>query len=179
MATTEPSSFESIRPALVHSDDQETGKKNAVQKGVSKYTTSDRPESYQTCNSFSAWLDEAVYLLIAIAALVAVVVTLAKSHDRQQPEWPNVSVLNLSAVIALLATLLRMMIDEILAAGTYWRPLLTRSLHIDSKGIVKVIGQLRWHWFAQARPLHHIDAFSEATLGGWGALKFLFRIRKV
>lgn len=65
------------------------------------------------------WLSEAGCLVVAIAALTATVVVLAKFDKQEQPHWPYADLLNLSALVAILATLLTSMITLILEAGKY------------------------------------------------------------
>lgn len=63
------------------------------------------------------WLPEVASLAVAVAALIAVAITLVKYHNQEQPNWPEAGMLNLSALVALLATLLRMMITQVVEAG--------------------------------------------------------------
>lgn len=65
------------------------------------------------------WLSEAGCLAVAIAALIATIVVLAKFDSQEQPHWPYANMLNLSALIAILATLLRSMVTLILEACEY------------------------------------------------------------
>lgn len=43
--------------------------------------------------------------------------------------------------------------------------------------IVECLGQLKWHWFLNARPLHDLLVFDRAGRGMMGALAFLLRMR--
>lgn len=45
--------------------------------------------------------------------------------------------------------------------------------------IVEGLGQLKWMWFLsrKPRPLNDMQVFDEATRGGLGGLKLLFRFR--
>lgn len=65
------------------------------------------------------WLSEAVCLAVAISALTATVIVLTKFNNQEQPRWPYADILNLSALIAILATLLRSMVTLILEACEY------------------------------------------------------------
>lgn len=65
------------------------------------------------------WLSEAVCLVVAVSALTATVVVLAKFDKQEQPHWPYADLFNLSALIAILATLLRSMVTLILEACEY------------------------------------------------------------
>lgn len=65
------------------------------------------------------WLSETGCLVVAIAALIATVVILAKFDNQEQPHWPYANMLNLSALIAILATLSRSMVTLILESCEY------------------------------------------------------------
>lgn len=65
------------------------------------------------------WLYEAMCLVVAISALTAMVVVLAKFDNQEQPRWPYADIFNLSALIAILATLLRSMVTLVLEACEY------------------------------------------------------------
>jgi hypothetical protein len=54
---------------------------------------------------FKAWWFEIASLIVAIAALVAIVVTLAEYDKKEQPGWKHT--INLNTLIAILSTLLR------------------------------------------------------------------------
>lgn len=66
---------------------------------------------------FRDWTWEMVSMLVAIGCLIAIFVILAKSDDQEQPKWPYASTLNLSTLIALIATILRLMLGNVLGAG--------------------------------------------------------------
>lgn len=65
------------------------------------------------------WMSEAVCLVVAISALTATVAVLANFDKQEQPHWPYADLFNLSALIAILATLLRSMVTLILEACEY------------------------------------------------------------
>lgn len=72
-------------------------------------STSNGPTSKKKGKShellLKTWWIEIVSLLIATAALIAIVVTLAKYDGQEQPAWSYA--INLNTLIAILATLLR------------------------------------------------------------------------
>lgn len=72
-----------------------------------------------TSRPIFSWLPEAGYLVVAVSALTATVAVLAKFDNQEQPHWPYADLLNLSALIAILATLLRSMVTLILEACEY------------------------------------------------------------
>lgn len=65
------------------------------------------------------WMSEVGCLVVAMSALTATVVVLAKFDNQEQPHWPYADMLNLSALIAILATLLRSMVTLVLEACEY------------------------------------------------------------
>lgn len=76
------------------------------------------------------WLSEAGCLVVAISALTATVVVLAKFDNQEQPHWPYADVVNLSALVAILATLLRSMVTLVLEACESELSLTQCCLHI-------------------------------------------------
>lgn len=64
-----------------------------------------------------AWLVETLALVVAIGALIAVAAVLAKFNNQHQPDWPGAAMLNLSALVALLATPLWLTVGIVLEAG--------------------------------------------------------------
>lgn len=89
--------------------------------GVDEIATTNEMSVSETSASrpkFS-WLSEAVCLVVAISALTTTVVVLAKFDNQEQPNWPYADMLNLSALIAILATLLRSMVTLILESCEY------------------------------------------------------------
>lgn len=75
------------------------------------------------------WLYEAICLVVAISALTATVVVLATFDKQEQPHWPYADLFNLSALIAILATLLRSMVTLVLEACEYEFSQSVLSLH--------------------------------------------------
>lgn len=65
------------------------------------------------------WKWEMVSILLAFCLLAAMVVILAQFNNQQQPQWPWASTLNLSTLIALLATVFRALLEKVLGAGEY------------------------------------------------------------
>lgn len=81
----------------------------------------------------SPWLVEAACLVVAVSALIATVVVLTKFDNKEQPHWPYADMLNLSALIAILATLLRSMVTLVLEACECVLSKTVLSLHIYSQ----------------------------------------------
>jgi len=99
-----------------------------------------------------AWSWEILSLVLAWGILAAVIAILVHFNKQPIPQWP-VSI-NLNTVVALLSTVFR--------AATL-------------VAVAQVLGQLRWMWFRNPRPLldlHRIDSASRSSLG---ALLLLLR----
>lgn len=77
--------------------------------GIVKFSPSDTARS---------WVGEVLYMIAAISALVAIVAILSRYNGRERPQWPYGDVLDLSALIALLATILRSMLAGIIESST-------------------------------------------------------------
>lgn len=135
-----PGSFEELElSSLVHTNSpglnnleetedpsQNTAASSADDDGQSATGTDETAISNGTCAPGPSaskptfpWLSEAVCLAVAIAALGATVVVLAKFNNEEQPHWPYANMLNLSALIAILGTLLRSMVTLTLEACEY------------------------------------------------------------
>lgn len=63
------------------------------------------------------WAWEIVSMLVAACCLVAVFIILSEFNHQEQPQWPLSNTLNLSTLIALIATVLRSMLENVLNAG--------------------------------------------------------------
>lgn len=48
---------------------------------------------------------------------------------------------------------------------------------MQSEAKISGIGQLKWNWFGQTRPLRDIEKFDEATRGPVGAFKLLWTVK--
>lgn len=58
-------------------------------------------------------------MAVAVCCLLAIFITLAKFDHQEQPEWPYARTLNLSTLVALLATTLSSMLENVLNAGKF------------------------------------------------------------
>lgn len=63
------------------------------------------------------WAWEITSMLVATCCLVAIFIILTKFNHQEQPQWPLSRTLNLSTLIALIATVLRSMLENVLSAG--------------------------------------------------------------
>lgn len=66
---------------------------------------------------FRDWTLEMGSMLLACGCLIAIFTILAKFNNQEQPKWPYASTLNLSTIVALIATILRLMLGNVLGAG--------------------------------------------------------------
>lgn len=66
---------------------------------------------------FRDWTLEIGSMLLACGCLIAIFTILTKFNNQEQPKWPYASTLNLSTIVALIATILRLMLGNVLGAG--------------------------------------------------------------
>jgi hypothetical protein len=102
-----------------------------------------------------SWRLELVALVMAIAALVATIITLYHYNHRPSPHWPaRVSV---NTLVSIYTT--------ILSAGI---------LLVTAEGL----SQLKWSWFcSKDRLLKDIVIFDDASRGPWGSATLLCRVK--
>lgn len=65
----------------------------------------------------AAWIPEIWSICVAICCLIAIFALLARFDGQRQPDWPYASALNLSTLIALVATILRSMLATVIDSG--------------------------------------------------------------
>jgi hypothetical protein len=100
-------------------------------------------------HTFWSWIWELASLLLCIGLVAAIFVILATYNGQRVPDW-GLSI-NLSTLVALLATILRATLVMIVA---------------------QVISQAKWSWFwsnGQVRPLVQLQDFDAASRGALGA----------
>lgn len=85
-----------------HSDTRTTGQPIAKDK-------------HNSASVLTTWWYELASTAAAIAALIAIVITMAKYDNKEQPEWKNS--INLNTLIAVLATMLRACIVVVAEEG--------------------------------------------------------------
>lgn len=66
---------------------------------------------------FGDWIWEIASMVVAVCCLLAIFIILVKFNRQEQPSWLYARTLNLSTLIALLATFLRWMLANVLDAG--------------------------------------------------------------
>ncbi|KAK8023737.1 hypothetical protein PG993_011803 [Apiospora rasikravindrae] len=124
--------------------------------GNNCYRTSSGPSQSASnateSNPFSHWIPEILSLIVASACIVALFTTLSKLSGQKLLHLPYDNFLNLSTLVALLATIFRSMLENVLSS---------------------VIGQLKWRWFRSSpHSLNWMETFDEASRGSWGSLTF-------
>lgn len=80
--------------------------------------TSNKPHDGKS-TLLASWVPEILCLCAAVLSLIATLLLLVEFNGREQPEWPYASTLNLGALLALLATVTRSMLGQVLESGAY------------------------------------------------------------
>ena len=114
-----------------------------------------QPKGAKTQSIAKAWVWEAASYLLALAALVAIIVTLKTQDRKPLPKWPRLITIN--SLVSVFTSILKASMIMPIAEG---------------------IGELKWLWFSQPRLLNDMDHFDEASRGPEGSLKLLFRLPK-
>ncbi|KAK8004984.1 hypothetical protein PG990_011021 [Apiospora arundinis] len=108
-------------------------------------------------SSFVYWTPEMISLYVAIGCIVSLFTTLEQFNGQKQPhlQYEKVqNVVNLSTLVALLATLFRSMLENVLGS---------------------VVGQLKWRWFrSKPHSLNRLETYNDASRGSWGSFTLLF-----
>lgn len=101
-----------------HGQGDELGEGAGLQSGSSSSKTP--PSTKKVGPSLLRdWASEITALVTAFCCLAAIYIILAKFNDQQQPNWPYARTLNLSTLIALIATVLRSMLEVVLGSGEH------------------------------------------------------------
>ncbi|KAL9110657.1 MAG: hypothetical protein Q9227_004834 [Pyrenula ochraceoflavens] len=114
--------------------------------------------AYRSSGSFSrifmAWWQELTCILLAIAALIAMVVTLRTHEGKPLPEWPySISV---NSVIAFYIIILHACIFFAVTEG---------------------LSQMKFSWFQRPRSLKDLHYFDRGSRGPFGALQLLWTMK--
>ncbi|KAI1339096.1 hypothetical protein F5Y15DRAFT_93766 [Xylariaceae sp. FL0016] len=96
------------------------------------------------------WWSETLACFLSLVALFAIVATAYPHLDQPIPEWPFK--ISINALISIYIVVLKTMIVTIISQG---------------------LGQLKWSWFREPRPLKDLETFDEASRGIWGAFGLL------
>ncbi|KAF5486767.1 hypothetical protein CGCS363_v013572 [Colletotrichum siamense] len=102
-------------------------------------------------NVLSLWKYEFLAIIVSVLAFIAMIILLKVSDGKPQPKFAYS--INLTTTIAIFTTLLRAAMVFVVA---------------------EVIGQRKWLWMDQPRPLRHIEHFDNAGRGIWGSIRLLF-----
>lgn len=100
------------------------------------------------------WWTEAVYCILVVASLLAIVATIYPYDGHPMPQWPYR--LSINTLIAIYTTILKATMLIITAEG---------------------LSQLKWAWFSRPRPLQDLTRYDMASRGPWGALRLLWTLR--
>ncbi|KAK4451188.1 hypothetical protein QBC34DRAFT_348174 [Podospora aff. communis PSN243] len=134
-------------PLKVHPHVEQYG---APHQGTQQVQQESKPPASQRKRPFWSWTWEMVSVLLCIGLIGAIFAILATYNGQRVPDW-GLSI-NLSTLMALLATILRASLVMIAA---------------------EVISQAKWSWFSpsgqQFRPLSQLQAFDAASRGAFGA----------
>ncbi|KAK7917492.1 hypothetical protein PG985_011100 [Apiospora marii] len=93
---------------------------SSASRKASRDVTDQPPEAVSggaSSIALSQWTSEILSLFVAICCIVALFTTLAIFSGQKQPRLPYDNVLNLSTLVALLATVFRSMIENVLGSG--------------------------------------------------------------
>lgn len=66
---------------------------------------------------WKAWLFETLSLVAGVSSLIAIATILGMYNDQRQPQWPYS--VNLTTLVALLATILRSMLMQVIESGEH------------------------------------------------------------
>ncbi|KAF8860794.1 hypothetical protein BDZ45DRAFT_298933 [Acephala macrosclerotiorum] len=118
-------------------------------------------QSNKYVNKYSTWLGavngwkvEVACCFLGIVSLVAIAATLVPFENQPLPQLPYD--ISLNSLISLYVILLKAAMFVILCQG---------------------LGQLKWTWFGNTRPLRDLERFDEASRGPVGAFKLIWAIR--
>lgn len=167
----DPGPYEGVELELVplkHGTDRMT----SLEENDSPSNIESRPPMMGSkATGLANWLLEMIYLIVAMACLAAIFAILVRFGGDEQPELPFASLLNLSALVALIATILRPMLEGVITSGTVY---IILSMECCLIYVISVIGQLKWDWFrSSTRSLGDIATFDDASRGIWGSVVFL------
>lgn len=119
---SETTEYENYQGSVVAAS-EENGESNETSKLQSPNTSSKfhltpagAPTGHKN-GGIAAWGPEILSICVAICCLVAVFTILATYDGQRQPDWPYASALNLSTLIALVATILRSMLATVIESG--------------------------------------------------------------
>ncbi|KAM0816194.1 hypothetical protein AB5N19_01995 [Seiridium cardinale] len=101
------------------------------------------------------WIPEIAWCCVSVACVIAIVTVLHNFDGRQPPKWGDGITLN--TFIAFFSSIAKL------------------ALLIP---VIEGLGQLKWLWFAsRPRALEDFQLFDQATRGGLGCIKLLFKLK--
>ncbi|KAI0145775.1 hypothetical protein F4776DRAFT_374757 [Hypoxylon sp. NC0597] len=102
----------------------------------------------------SIWWLEGISFLLVVVMVGALVGTVQPYQGQPLPRWPYS--LSINTIVAFYTEVMRAAM--ILVLG-------------------QCLSQLKWSWFTQPRPLHHMEHYDNASRGPWGSVGLLWAIR--
>ena len=105
-------------------------------------------------STLGTWWIEISACAIALVTLIAIIATLYPHQRKPLPQWPYS--LSVNTLLAIYTAVLK---ATLLAT------------------ISECLGQLKWIWFSENRPLDNLVAYDDATRGPLGALRLLWLLR--
>ncbi|KAK2729537.1 hypothetical protein CKAH01_02511 [Colletotrichum kahawae] len=152
-----PKPFPSSRAyASVPTEEPQTSSSNQSKDAAEGYGS--EPKAIGTSNwplrnldILRLWKYEFLAIIVSVLAFIAMTILLKVSDGKPQPQFAYS--INLTTAIAIFTTLLRAAMVFVIA---------------------EVIGQCKWLWMDQPRPLRHIEHFDNAGRGIWGSSRLLF-----
>ena len=110
---------------------------------------------YHRPSPFRIWWREFLASFVVLGIIGAIVGILVPFQDRPLPDWPHHITIN--ALVAILIVIAKFLIAFVLA---------------------ECLGQLKWTWFEESRPLSDLVYFERASRGSlWGSLRLLWTLR--
>ncbi|PYH88760.1 hypothetical protein BO71DRAFT_390984 [Aspergillus ellipticus CBS 707.79] len=127
--------------------------KGPVGHSTEAITSGPRKKTPSFGRDIQPWLWELCCVILSGGVLAAMAIILAKYDGHAQPNWRNVS---LNSVISWLSTLAK--------AGILY-------------AVSESLGQLKWIWFSQRRPLSDLGCFDSASRGVTGSVLLAWLLR--
>lgn len=110
--------------------------------------------SHRRAHVIRNWWMEIAACLLFFTALTAIVATLYPHQGKPLPQWPYQ--ISVNSLISIYVVVLKGTILLVTAEG---------------------LGQLKWRWLLERRPLDDLVTYDQATRGALGALSHLWRLR--
>lgn len=134
---------------------EKTGFLSSIQTNPSSKKHNGRWRAWARWFFLDSWALECIAMIIAVAALLAIAITLIVYNGKPLDDWPYS--IQLNTVLSTLATTMK---------GFLLMP------------VCASVSQLKWLWYTRGpRSLYDFQLFELATRGPWGAAQLLYRLR--